>query len=450
VRIEVGFSPDSALTALERAGFLRDLETLIRERVGAMWVMEVTEVTPPAPTTPHALARLTAQILPALEADPLPDKRFLLTVASRSHRGEIAGREWDATARRLGPVQARTVYDAAALASAGYELLGRLFQPVLLLQSADMARAEAELRLQGGAFVPESVAADPNADALRAQLRPGDLVLPFIQYFEKDGSLRENQFLPWTYLIVESVERGRVKCGVVTGIRAPLGARQSQRVRTMGLAARPLHPATRMQLRLRRNEQRPLAAHTVLVASSPDLSHEPKSLLHEMFTDRQGAIELPASAEHPLVWVYVKSGSQLLAKLPYAPGLEASVAVDLPDDAVRLGVEGEIEQIKSRLVDAVARRAAVMIRARALAKAGNWDGVTQQFARLDGLPGRPEFRQQLDRIRLPALEATRQQQNRVAQRKINEQCDEVALLINRYLDPARIAQLREDIESLRP
>jgi hypothetical protein len=49
----------------------------------------------------------------------------------------------------------------------------------------------------------------------------------------------------------------------------------------------------------------------------------------------------------------VRSGQHLLARLPFVPGLTQTLSADLPDDSVRLSVEGSVSLIQADLVDLV-------------------------------------------------------------------------------------------------
>ena len=68
----------------------------------------------------------------------------------------------------------------------------------------------------------------------------------------------------------------------------------------------------------------------------------------------------------PTVWLYVYSGKALLARVPYAPGLRPVETVELPDDSIRLRVEGELDLATSTTKDAPSSSKAF---ARELAKA---------------------------------------------------------------------------------
>lgn len=452
-QIDVFFAASRDLAPSVSAQILAELQTRLDENVGAAWSADVSSRNLPTLANRSGLQRLSPAAVMSMEDAVDEDmfaKRFLVGIAPANAGWEVCVREWDALSQTLGPLATASVRDPTACPSVVYDLLGDVFRPIVELGDVDLGTRSVAFTLKAGAFAPVNLFNDADADPLHAQVHADDVILPFIQYRNRDGSLRKNQFLPWTYLVVDNVERGRGMSHFVSGIRVPLGSAQSKRVRTFGLAVKPLFPKSELQLRLRRNPDRRLAAHDVTIATSARLADEPETKLGDLFTDRNGVVEIPVYQASQIVWIYIKSGQQLLAKLPYAPGLEEFATVDLPDDGVRLEVEGDIDQLKSRLVDVVARRAAATIRARALAKANNWKGVDRELKTLKELPTRADLQSDLTQIRLPRLERARKQKNNVAVRKIQSQCDEISLLIDRYLDPQKIREFEEEIGGLRP
>ncbi|WP_166820361.1 hypothetical protein [Thalassoroseus pseudoceratinae] len=450
--VDVFFSGSRDLVPSVASDVLAELQDRVDENVGNSWNATVSSKKLPMFASRSGLQRMDVATALSMQGEKTDqfEKRFFVGIARSKAAWEISVREWDTLSQTLGPTKSASVRDLSASPPVIYDLMGDVFRPIVELGEVDLGTRAVAFTLKAGAFTPPEMIEDSTTDPLRAQVHPNDVILPFIQYRNRDGSLRKNQFLPWTYLVVDGVERGRGVSHFVSGIRVPLGSAQSKRVRTYGLAVKPLFPQSALQLRLRRNNDRRLAAHDVTVATSARLATEPETKLADLFTDRSGTVEIPVFQAARIVWIYIKSGQQLLAKLPYAPGLEEFATVDLPDDGVRLEVEGDIDQLKSRLVDVVARRAAATIRARALAKANNWKGVDRELKTLQELPTRADLQADLTQIRLPRLERARKQRNNVAVRKIQKQCDEISLLIDRYLDPQKVREFVEEINGLRP
>ena len=385
------------------------------------------------------------------------DKQFFLTVNLAGSKYLLAGREWDDLTQELSALSEEETLERRTVPERLFRILSELFHPLLQVENADVARKAVTFKLRAGGFVPEEVAQDPAAEHLRVQIRPGTILIAFFRYHNKDGTVREVQFLPWTYLVVDRITRGRVEASLVTGIRTPLGAKTSKRVHSLAVARRVRFPSTTLQLVLRKNPREKLAGHYITATAEkyPDKDKETKEKdkkspeLFKLMTDREGRLEIPVDPEHDILWLRVHSGNALLALVPFAPGLVPEIVLDLPDDSIRLAVEGDITQVKARLIDTVARRAALMIRARKYAEQKDWKKVDEEMQKLDELPSIGEFREQIAAIRVPALEAARQQKSLLTQRKVREICETATGLIEKYLSEERINMLKDDIRESR-
>src|SRR5262249_33249717 len=151
-------------------------------------------------------------------------------------------------------------------------------------------------------------------------------------------------------------------------------------------------PETRLTLITRPPSRKPLAGVEVEISDEPTIRDDtphlgkqpeqgpaeaegttkpaPRSRLPRLVADRNGLVTLNASlsATGGPVWLFVKSGQALLARVPVVPGAQSVEPLELPDDALRLETEGNIASLQAELVDTVARRAVLMSVARARAK----------------------------------------------------------------------------------
>lgn len=437
----------------------------LRTRFGPLVEAEVREADAGEPRMPQGLDRLSDRPKPEIE-DKL-DQSMFLTLRQQGSAFFVSGRAWNASARRWGPRQERETFDRAAMSEEVLALADDLFQPVVEIAGGD--ETHATLRLRGGEFSP--------VDADRPQLRPGDLLQPYYRFLDRQGRVQKITPLPWTILAVESVEGVEAKARIATGVRVALGGKRGRNVELLAVVVRATHPSTTVTLSARGDVGRPLVAHSVVVApfedgakgaqegarpanvdDAPPADHDKKpepqakvepAALARLLSDRHGRIRMDRDPRHPLVWLRVFSGEQLLARVPFVPGAETAETLELPDDAVRLAVEGEIELLKGRLVDVVARRATLAARARAMAKSHDWKGVDELLASIDRLPGVKEFELQLTNIRVPAVEVAVTRKDRLLEARVRQLTGDAGQLVLRYLDPEKLKELREELAELR-
>jgi hypothetical protein len=167
--------------------------------------------------------------------------------------------------------------------------------------------------------------------------------------------------------------------------------------------------------------------------------------------DRAGLVTLRAdlSPDGKPVWLFVKSGQALLARVPIVPGAQASEVLELPDDTLRLEIEGSIATLQAELVDTVARRAVLMALAKARAKSDQWEAVAATIRQLDEMPTTAAFAVNINAIRQPALKAARARRDRTTEERVKKLCDEATELVNNYLDAEKLKELKEELNEMR-
>jgi hypothetical protein len=168
-----------------------------------------------------------------------------------------------------------------------------------------------------------------------------------------------------------------------------------------------------------------------------------------MLSDRNGDIEIEVDPENPTYWLYVYSGSVLLARVPYAPGLIPFDIMRLPDDSVRLGVEGELYLLRDQLVDMVAQKAVYMSLAKKAAGEGNVAGLEAAMAQLDALPGQKRFEEQLNQIQTDAVTKAEQQRNSGAKTKVEKLCKKMGESLTIFFAADKRVKEAEELEKLR-
>jgi len=170
----------------------------------------------------------------------------------------------------------------------------------------------------------------------------------------------------------------------------------------------------------------------------------------ELLTNRSGAINVPINPEHRIIWLYVRSGKALVANVPYIPGVDQEISLQIPDDRIRLGVEGDLAILNGELIEAVATLSMEMSRIRHWARNNEWEKVDAGIRQLEsGIMPRQIFQEKLNVIRVSATEAAQEQNNRAAQSRIASLCRETEDRIDRFLDPSGIVDFKTEIKDLR-
>ncbi len=206
------------------------------------------------------------------------------------------------------------------------------------------------------------------------------------------------------------------------------------RVETLALRVVPPGGSTVLVLRSRTEPKGPLGGYEVW-------SHPPGSKVPVLLglTNRQGRLVVPPDAVMLRV-LLVKSGDDLLAKLPVVPGLEPQVTAELANHERRLEAEGFLAGLQEELVDLVARRKILMALIHMRMEAGLFNEAAEKMEELNKLDKALKFTmrisQQQDRLVCP---------DKSIQKKIDTMLTDTRQLIEKHLGNDEIEALDREL-----
>ncbi|HET6424308.1 MAG TPA: hypothetical protein VFG20_11530 [Planctomycetaceae bacterium] len=440
VAIRVDLPGDDAQGVIDTAKFNTELQTAVARFAGQRWDIDQTIGANHRWARASAWRSLTKESLP-IELDAV-QREFVYLIRMQwqtdSLRAEV--RLWEPLLKSLSPLRTVTARDPRALPELIAVAVWDLFRPRGHWQKID--DGQARLTVQAGGLGLEA--------GLPPLVQPGEIFAPWIVMRKRDQSVERIVPQPWTYFIAETLTEGRGTARIVSGIRNPLGLKPRGRVEFLAVAARSSWPETEFTFRRQSSPPEVLAAHEVQWHRDEfplDEEHPPE--LQRQLTDRFGRVTLKRDAESRLQWLSISSGSQLLARLPVVPGEESHREVMLPDDSLRLQVEGQLQLVQSDLLSFVATRTALMAIARASAKKADWATVDSRLKHLDALPTPQSFLDRVTAIRVTAVNRARERRDRTSEQRILRMTDDTAELVKRYLTDEKIVLLKEELAELR-
>lgn len=410
--------------------------------VGAAWNLHAV-----APG-PALRAKLLADVQ-AVTLEDLPeelaeaDKVMLLVVREEQGAWQIATRDWDLRTRLAGTVERQSVAHSSVLIDEAFRALWRAFSPLAQIEEAEGKTAT--LRLRAAALGP----VDPTLEQayLKQPWRP------VIRYSDRDGRLRKTKYIDWTWLLTDAVEGSQVRCSVYSGMRSPLSERRRGRIEKLALAVRPPLKPSRVELIDAKDPQKRFPGYDVLTYS-PDS----KTTTKIGRTDRQGGIVIappewpqpaaaedgdapqPAPAYQPLRMVLIMNSSAALARVPVLPGVEPLLRAEVPDDRLRLEVEGFITGMQEQLVDTVSKRSVLIARAEENLSKGDRKAAQAALDEAGKLKTRQTFAYELQ-----------QEQQRIGpldprtQKRVEKLLDDTKQALAKYLDPAALDKAKSKV-----
>ena len=364
------------------------------------------------------------------------EKELLLGVRARPDGVELVAREFDTYIQRWGPTRRRITRQDAALADDAWSLLWEAFTPLGKVAVSRDQSATMRMRACGliAAGSPLSIPA------------PGDVFQPILRRNDRAGIVIPGGIipLPWTMLVVESTEGTSSKLKVEAGVRRPLDVARRARTDLFGLAVRREEGSTRVLLRSRTDETRPLEGYEML--AKPPAG---KDWVFLGYTDGRGAIDVPATDE-PLRLVSIKHGNQILGRIPLAPGVMPEITVTIPDDDVRLRVEGLISDLRGEMIDVAAQREVFGARIHGLLdeeKGDKKERLTKMETLLDQLkklPSRTDFTGRFEEIKKVG-----QVKDSSVQRQIDALIQDSQEMLNRYMAKDPVDQIQAAVDEFR-
>lgn len=446
VRLLVAF--DSELFSLNATrSILAEIEQTATNCAGELWSAKASPIDWLNPVSMRGLERLDQSFLAQRYPGESADVWFVVTLEALPVGARVSVRSWQPDVRVSTVAVHIDVLDLRELPVCTMRLCRDLFRPMgVVEQGTDKT---VRIRLRAG----ELVTPDPTF----AQLEPGDLLLPMLAYRDKNKQIERLQAIPWTYISVNEIDGSSVTGTVQSGLKMSLASKKRGRIDTLVVGIRPEFESTRVELLTQSKPILPLMAHRLEVRTeamiprpteeNPDV--DPNStLLTELITDRRGLASVKVVPAKPLLWLFAFSGQNLLARVPFIPGIAKEAKLEVPDDATRLSAEADLQMLQGEVIDAVALRNTAITTIRAAAKKNDWAAVNQKIALLKRQEDSGSFVDRLIAIRVAGTTAAKARKDKIGEARINRMCDEATNLINVHLGPDKIRLVVEEVQAL--
>jgi hypothetical protein len=425
VQVLTAFQRDPALTSAVHDDFAADLSARIDGVVGAPWEAAIT--TAPAElrwTMLHSPDNLSVE--QAAKVVGNFDKIMFLAVNRENGAIRATVREFDVRTQQLGPPAIRAAWHLGKLRDAALDALLASFSPLANIESVDVEKRTTILHLKAAGL--------PSRDPALAIIQPGMVFRPYIRMNDRDGKPRHVTPQPWTFLVVERAAPERLDCRIESGMATPLNAKRRARMEQLALAIHPARTSSVLVLQSRTEPKMPLPGYRVF---EYDKQTNKSALLGR--TDWRGRLSI-----HPgkriLLNLAVKNGNELLARLPFVPGLDPTVTVEVANDDYRLQAEGFVVGLQEELVDLYARRE--LLRKGAINKidAGRLEEAKALCEELERLPTGKTFLMRLteERKKLDTKDA-------IVQAQIDKLFAKTQKNVDACLDEKVVDQLAQDL-----
>ncbi|MCP4512279.1 MAG: hypothetical protein GY826_38420, partial [Fuerstiella sp.] len=402
VHISIAFDSNCATGDTVREQLRGGIELAVARMYGRMWTTTVEINDWLIPGQGQRLERLQLPDVFDRYPEEQYDKVFVLTVESAGRSYDVSCREYDPRIHELTPVYSERTLDPRSIGTVAARMMRDSFRPVLLYVRQfddEEGRSLMELQTQAGEIIPP--------DSSAAQVTEGDVLRPFVRSMERRNpkKLQQLKALPLSYIRTMSVDRD-ISRGLITGYYAThmtfsVFGGKGRRLQHLAVRQRPTADRSRVRLVLQSRSDKPLISHRLAIAYQLGWKDEEDGPQTQLVSDRNGEVIIETREKHPTFWIRVYSGASLLARVPYAPGLLPYDVVALPDDSIRLGVEGELQLLQDKLIDSIAMQGVLLARARKAAVANDAKAVGQLLDQYKQVPAKTWFLEAISNTRIP-------------------------------------------------
>ncbi|TWT35650.1 hypothetical protein KOR34_05440 [Posidoniimonas corsicana] len=413
-----------------------DVDTHVNERadasIGALWDMHIAAASP-------AETRLVADAIDGQAAarEALVEgiegaDKLLVAQIRETPRGVWARvAEYDAILMRWGrPVEAE-VATLSQAPEAVFRLACQAFSPL-----AEFSISQGDPNLIELAFRGDQL---PQRRGAPDWIRPDDILQPVLRQLDRDGAATAEGIrdVPWTYLLVgEAGDNPTAK--FVSHTRRPLPSRRRGRVERLAVRLPRRSAPITLRAHAKADPARALVGYQVFIQDGEDAEREPAGA-----TGPDGRLVIEPG-EAPILMAYIKSGSQLVAKVPVAPGSVDEMDVPLLDETTRLNAEAKLGILREDLIDLVAQRKILIARIDAAIEAKNYDQAVRLITDLERLPARAIFDRQLRN-----LEQSSTSDVPMIQKRIDRIFADTRSVLAAFLNPSEIQGVKSRLANAR-
>ncbi|MEM6330950.1 MAG: hypothetical protein AAF790_11960, partial [Planctomycetota bacterium] len=234
-----------------------------------------------------------------------------------------------------------------------------------------------------------------------------------------------------------SADGSRLEAKIYSHTRRPFGVRRRGRVEQFAVLLHPTAESTTVRLHAKESPDSPLSGYRAFVQDGDVDRRDPIGA-----SDANGQVRV-FPGEAPIQMVFIKSGSQVVAKAPVPAGAIDLIEIPLLDEGVRLQAEAKVSLLREELIDLVARRSILAARIEKLIDEKNAAEARQMLAELDGMPGRAQFEAKLNRVRQQSFSSNPQ-----VQARIEKLFSETAAVLGAFLSTQKVAELRQRLNAL--
>ncbi|MCA9056419.1 MAG: hypothetical protein KDA75_21470, partial [Planctomycetaceae bacterium] len=250
VLVVLGVAPDPDLNAAVRNQILTGVRERIDSRLGPLWDADVELADWIQPGRRAVLQSLTQEGLNARFLESEFDKVFVATVEAEGIATRLSAREWDKNSQTVTADTSSLNYEPRVVVDRLFAEILAHFRPIAEVEEISEDGNSLEMRIRGGELLPPDAALRP--------AEVGAYLRPYYRYLNRKKELMKLQDLPWTYLQITEVTRGRMKAEIHSAFKGALASAR-RRTELMAIGVKIRFDETRIRIYPRGQVDNPLS-----------------------------------------------------------------------------------------------------------------------------------------------------------------------------------------------
>ena len=254
------------------------------------------------------------------------------------------------------------------------------------------------------------------------------VLIPLTRTNDRDGNPQLIRRVDWTFLSVDENSDGLLSTTMQTGLRSPINSRMRPRHQQLALLAKPNDDHTTIHFASYISRDMPLPICDVL-ESVPDR----KQAVNIGTTSLWGEFRIDYLPERPVRLLFVRNGTNLIARIPVMPGVDRVLTAEVPVADSTLHAESLVLGIQEEILDTLATRQILVSQAVTFRQRSDRKGFDDTVLKLRQLKTQQNYESELNilKLQLPYDDS-------ISRRRIETMIEQTRKLVRDSLPPVEV------------
>ena len=254
------------------------------------------------------------------------------------------------------------------------------------------------------------------------------VLIPVTRTNDRDGNPQLIRRVDWTFFSVDENSDGLLSTTMHTGLRSPINSRMRPRHQQLALLAKPHDDHTTIHFASYVSQEMPLPICDIL-ESVPGR----KQAINIGTTNLWGEFRIDYLPERPVRLLFVRNGTNLIARIPVMPGVDRTLTTEVPVADSTLHAESLVLGIQEEILDTLATRQILVSQAVTFRQRSDRKGFDDTVLELRRLKTQQNYESELNILKLQLS-----YDDSISRRRIETMIEQTRKLVRDSLPPVEV------------